>query len=66
MTNYERIQRMSVEEMAAEFMIFRPSDRCFDPGDKNRNYYSLNNQYHDYSQDCFKANVEWLNSEVQE
>lgn len=62
MTNYERIKSMSIEKMAAEFMIFRPSDACFE--DENRNYCSLNNQFHKHSQDCFKANVEWLESQV--
>ena len=62
MTNYERIKRMSIEKMAAEFMIFRPSDACFE--DEHRNYCSLNNQFHKHSQDCFKANVEWLEAET--
>ena len=62
MTNYERIKNLSLEKMAAEFMIFRPSDACFE--DEHRNYYSLNNQFHKHSQECFKANVEWLKEET--
>ncbi len=43
-------------------MIFRPSDACFD--DENRNYYALDGSWHQYSQDCFQANVKWLNEEI--
>ena len=43
-------------------MIFRPSDACFD--DENRNYYALDGSWHRYSQDCFQANVKWLNEEI--
>lgn len=59
-TNADHIRSMSDEELAAEFMIFRPSDKCFDVDDKNRNYISLNNRYFVYSQDCFKENLHWL------
>lgn len=59
-TNADHIRSMSDEELAAEFMIFRPSDKCFDADDKNRNYISLNNRYFDHSQDCFKENLYWL------
>ena len=53
---------MTPEQIAAEFMIFRPSDACFD--DENRNYYALDGSWHRYSQDCFQANVKWLNEEI--
>ena len=43
-------------------MIFMPSDACFD--DENRNYYALDGSWHRYSQDCFQANVKWLNEEI--
>lgn len=39
MTNFEKLKNMTPEQIAAEFMIFRPSDACFD--DENRNYYAL-------------------------
>ena len=62
MTNFEKLKNMSPEQIAAEFMIFRPSDACFD--DENRNYYALDGSWHRYSQDCFQANVKWLNEEI--
>lgn len=61
MTNFEKLKNMTPEQIAAEFMIFRPSDACFD--DENRNYYALDGSWHRYSQDCFQANVKWLNEE---
>ena len=39
MTNAEKLRAMSDEQLAAEFMIFRPSDACFE--DDNRDYYAL-------------------------
>jgi len=60
-TNGDHIRNMTDEELAVEFMIFRPSDKCFDVDDKNRNYISLNNQYFYHSQDCLKENLHWLN-----
>ena len=62
MTNFEKLKNMTPEQIAAEFMIFRPSDACFD--DENRNYYALDGSWHQYSQDCFQANVKWLNEEI--
>ena len=62
MTNFEKLKNMTPEHIAAEFMIFRPSDACFD--DENRNYYALDGSWHRYSQDCFQANVKWLNEEI--
>lgn len=62
MTNFEKLKNMTPEQIAAEFMIFRPSDACFD--DENRNYYALDGSWHRYSQDCFQANVKWLNEEI--
>ena len=62
MTNFEKLKNMTPEQIAAEFMIFRPSDACFD--DENRNYYALDGSRHRYSQDCFQANVKWLNEEI--
>lgn len=62
MTNFEKLKNMTPEQIAAEFMIFRPSDTCFD--DENRNYYALDGSWHRYSQDCFQANVKWLNEEI--
>lgn len=62
MTNFEKLKNMTQEQIAAEFMIFRPSDACFD--DENRNYYALDGSWHQYSQDCFRANVKWLNEEI--
>ena len=62
MTNFEKLKNMTQEQIAAEFMIFRPSDACFD--DENRNYYALDGSWHQYSQDCFQANVKWLNEEI--
>ena len=62
MTNFEKLKNMTPEQIAAEFMIFRPSDACFD--DENRNYYALDGSWHQYSQDCFRANVKWLNEEI--
>lgn len=35
-TNGDHIRNMTDEELAVEFMIFRPSDKCFDVDDKNR------------------------------
>ena len=62
MTNFEKLKNMTPEQIAAEFMIFRPSDACFD--DENRNYCALDGSWHRYSQDCFQANVKWLNEEI--
>lgn len=62
MTNFEKLKNMTPEQIAAEFMIFRPSDACFD--DENRNYYALDGSWHQYLQDCFQANVKWLNEEI--
>ena len=62
MTNFEKLKNMTPEQIAAEFMIFRPSDARFD--DENRNYYALDGSWHRYSQDCFQANVKWLNEEI--
>ena len=62
MTNFEKLKNMTPEQIAAEFMIFRPSDACFD--DENRTYYALDGSWHRYSQDCFQANVKWLNEEI--
>ena len=62
MTNFEKLKNMTPEQIAAEFMIFRPSDACF--YDENRNYYALDGSWHRYSQDCFQANVKWLNEEI--
>ena len=62
MTNFEKLKNMTPEQIEAEFMIFRPSDACFD--DENRNYYALDGSWHRYSQDCFQANVKWLNEEI--
>ena len=62
MTNFEKLKNMTPEQIAAEIMIFRPSDACFD--DENRNYYALDGSWHRYSQDCFQANVKWLNEEI--
>lgn len=62
MTNFEKLKNMTPEQIAAKFMIFRPSDACFD--DENRNYYALDGSWHQYSQDCFQANVKWLNEEI--
>ena len=62
MTNFEKLKNMTPEQIAAEFMIFRPSDACFD--DENRNYYALDGSWHRYSQDCFQVNVKWLNEEI--
>ena len=62
MTNFEKLKNMTPEQIAAEFMIFRPSDACFD--DENRNYYALDGSWHQYPQDCFQANVKWLNEEI--
>ena len=62
MTNFKKLKNMTPEQIAAEFMIFRPSDACFD--DENRNYYALDGSWHRYSQDCFQANVKWLNEEI--
>lgn len=62
MTNFEKLKNMTLEKFAAEFMIFRPSDACFD--NENRNYYALDGSWHQYSQDCFQANVKWLNEEI--
>lgn len=61
MTNFEKLKNMTSEKFAGEFMIFRPSDACFD--DENRNYYALDGSWHRYPQDCFQANVKWLNEE---
>ena len=46
MTNFEKLKNMTPEQIAAEFMIFRPSDACFD--DENRNYYALDGSWHQY------------------
>lgn len=62
MTNFEKLKNMTPEQIAAEFMIFRPCDACFD--DENRHYYALDGSWHQYSQDCFQANVKWLNEEI--
>lgn len=62
MTNFEKLKNMTPEQITAEFMIFRPSDACFD--DENRNYYALDGSWHRYPQDCFQANVKWLNEEI--
>lgn len=62
MTNFEKLKNMTPEQIAGKFMIFRPSDTCF--GDENRNYYALDGSWHQYSQDCFQANVKWLNEEI--
>lgn len=62
MTNFEKLKNMTPEQIAAEFMIFRPSDACFD--DENRNYCALDGSWHRYPQDCFQANVKWLNEEI--
>lgn len=62
MTNFEKLKSMTPEQIAAGFMIFRPSDACFD--DENRNYYALDGSWHRYLQDCFQANVKWLNEEI--
>lgn len=61
MTNFEKLKNMTLEKFAAEFMIFRPPDACFD--NENRNYYALDGSWHRYSQDCFHTNVKWLNEE---
>lgn len=62
MTNFEKLKNMTQEQFAEEFIIFRPSDLCFD--DENRNYFALDGSWHQYSQDCFQANVKWLNEEI--
>lgn len=62
MTNAEKLRKMSDEQLAAEFMIFRPSDACFE--DEHRNYYALDNTWHKHSQECFKANLKWLREEA--
>lgn len=61
MTNFEKLKNMTQEQFAEEFIIFRPSDLCFD--DENRNYFALDGSRHQYLQDCFQANVKWLNEE---
>ena len=63
MTNLEKLQKMTASEMAAELLFFRPSDRCFE--DENRNYGALDRSWHDYSQDAFRANLAWLEQEVE-
>ena len=62
MTNFEKLKNMTTEEFAAEFMIFRPSDCCFE--DENKNYVALDGSWHKHSQDCFRANLKWLNEEI--
>ena len=57
-TNLEYLQSLNSDQFAAAFMVFRPSDKCFD--DDERNYYALDNTWHKHSQDCFKANLKWL------
>lgn len=66
MTNYEKIKAMSVEEMA-EFM--------FDENENNYNYCDFCKQYSNYAphcesvdfeEDCIKARMKWLESEVEE
>lgn len=63
MTNFDKLKAMTTGEFAAEMLMFRPSDRCFD--DENKNYYALDNTWHKHSQDAFRANVKWLEEEVE-
>lgn len=58
MTNADYMRSMTDDELAAYFMIFRPSDACFD--DDEKNYISLNSRYFKHSQDCFVENLNWL------
>lgn len=64
MNNFEKLKSMNTSEFAGEFMIFRPSDHCFD--DENKNYIALDGSWHQYSQDCFQANLKWLEEEIAE
>lgn len=64
MNNFDKLKNMTIEKFAAEFMIFRPSDKCFD--DDNKNYIGLDGKYYKQSQDCYKANLKWLNDNVEQ
>ena len=62
-TNADYLRSMTDEQLAAAFMIFRPSDHCFE--DENRNYISLANHYFKHYQDCFCDNLAWLKQPYQ-
>lgn len=52
MTNFEKLKNMTQEQFAEEFMIFRPSDLCFD--DENRNYFALDGSWINIRRIAFK------------
>lgn len=56
-TNYDRIQAMSVEEVAKSRIFYRD-----DWGD----YVTDNGQYYDEEEEAIKAEIAWLESEVSE
>ena len=64
MTNFDKLKKMSAGEFSVAMLMFRPSDVCFE--DDNRNYYALDNTWHKHSQDAMRANLKWLNEEVEE
>ena len=64
MTNFDKLKEMSAEEFSVAMLMFRPSDACFK--DDNRYYYALDNTWHKHSQDAMRANLKWLNEEVEE
>lgn len=61
-TNYERIKNMTIEEMAAEFVVFIPSIRYKD--EPEYHYFGANpsKRYFD-STEAFQDGIKWLQAE---
>lgn len=58
-TNGDRIRAMSDEELAYEFIYFRPSDSCFE-GYENKRYLALDGEYYESGKEAVEANLKWL------
>ena len=59
LTNFDRLKSLTVEEFAAEMLMFRPPDSCFE--DDNRNYSALDCTWHKRPEDAIQANIKYLN-----
>lgn len=58
-TNFERMQAMSIEELAHENIYFVPNNADF-------HYTGLSGEYRKTAEEVVKDNIKWLESEVSE
>ena len=64
-SNADKIRAMTDEELAEQFLFFRPSDVCF-AGKENKNYIGLDGKYYKLGADAVDANLQWLQQSAED